>query len=79
MGLFFAVKEVFFPAVSVENKWVVHIKISLYAGAKIRIIIDFTKCKAQNVKREVGTIECANVLVDAIVLFCCLRFRKIVP
>jgi len=51
MGLFFAVKEVFFPAVSVENKWVVHIKISLYAGAKIRIIIDFTKCKAQNVKR----------------------------
>jgi len=24
-------------------------------------------------------IECANVLVDAIVLFCCLRFRKIVP
>ena len=61
MGLFFAVKEVFFPAVSVENKWVVHIIIPLHTGAKLRIIIDFTKCKAQNVKREVGMLECVNV------------------
>ena len=35
--------------------------ISLHTDAKLRIISDFIKCEAQNVKREIRVLECVNV------------------